>query len=280
MSNTPTDTDEIGLTDDDHAKLQQLADAIADGTRADRAADELREKQAEADEWRGPFRVSTGLCDRITDEYERTRQPTVIADELGLSTRVVLYHATGECDHSTDGVIDPARCAVIREQARDGMSFVEIGEWHGTGDTNARAHARGGCTCGRFHDVPAYTEPRDAEHHGVDADTCSEWRRRVKAGETPPRVAQGVPHHAGTVRSHVYGRCSCPASEPPAATPSDGQKTTVDDCRAWRQEAHATGISANRLSNDVPFTTKTVSYHLYGSCACEHGVEPAEKSPS
>jgi len=271
LSDTP---DEIGLTDDDREKIDAMAAAIRGG---DDPTDALDDEPV--DVWRGPFRVSKQVCEYVTDEWaDGTGTPsTELGDELGLSTHAVQYHAKGECDHSAGATIDPQRCSVAREMARDGVSYAEIGRFFNTNGNVVRHHATGGCTCGAYHDTPAFDEPRQAPRYDVSLDDCREWRRRARAGATAVEISSTIPATRVSVQRHAYGRCSCEHDEPPVETPPSGVKTSVDDCRAWREHVRETGDSPTALADSVPFSKKTVIHHVYGRCTCSPGVDALEK---
>lgn len=277
---TPTPSNEIGLTDDDHEQIRRMARAIRSGNDPRQVDDPGQADEPQPDLWRGPFRVSTSICEYIVDEWAGGDGTpcTELADELNLSPRVVQFHGSGKCDHSAGAVVDPRRCSVARELARDGVSYAEIGRFFETNANVVRHHAVGDCTCGQFHSAPAFDEPRQAPRYEVALDECAEWRRRARAGTTAVKISSTIPATRVSVQRHAYGRCNCEHDEPPVETPPAGVKTTVDDCRAWREHVRETGGSPSALAADLPWSKQTVIYHAYGRCKCDPGVDALEKS--
>lgn len=278
---------ETQLTISDEER-ERMADFVSDMRENGQPNPRILERNVSADEadqraeWRGRFRVTERMCNGMSERVDDGDELASIADDFGVSPRVVKYHTDGECDHNHNTVIDPERCAAIRELARDGLEYTEIAEWCGAGDsTTVRTHAKGSCTCDRYHDVEPY-DVRRAPERAVETTPgqCAEWRTRVRHGDvTPVDIARELSgdRSVQTVRNHVYGRCTCDhdteSPEPPHNHTPKGDEAF---CATLRRCAREKDMTPNAVSKEewCDLSPKSVMYHVYGRCTCDNSEEP------
>lgn len=275
------------ISDEERERMQRFAEQLQETGRPNASVLEPEPNTDELDkraEWKGVFRVSERICESIKERVSDGETYTSVADDFDVSERVARYHAHGECKHDHDVVIDPERCAAIREMARDGLTYPEINNWVGASTASTvRQHAVGDCTCGRYHDVPAYDVNR-APNRSEDATPhqCARWRQRARNGESPREISEsrGVEHTGNRIRHHIYGRCAC-EHDTPKLPPSDARpKSNHDLCAEWRRRVRREDeTSPNSISNEdgTDFSSKAISHHVYGRCVCDHHVDPVSK---
>lgn len=155
---------------------------------------------------RAPWSVSKKMCEDMRD-YLEDHSYRETAEEFGVAKGVAELHSEGgwrECSHKGLAV-DPSRCAVMREMARDGWSDRELAARFGYSHAVPNTHITGACS----HDirVPPVRNREDPQRKVSDT-LCDEMRGRYPDDSTPD-MADDLDISTSTVRSHIIGDCGC-----------------------------------------------------------------------
>lgn len=146
--------------------------------------------------------VSERLCESITS-YATDNTIRVAAEHFGLGRATVFYHYSGRCSH-THGHIDPTRCAVAREMARDGWSNRDLADYFDVHHSTAGYHVSGDCSCD--HDVPV---PEPNSQQVITPRVCERMQSlRDEKSRSELMEYAGV-SSSSTLHKHLSGDCDC-----------------------------------------------------------------------
>jgi len=192
-----------GLTEED----REMAAALAEAGAVRAVHDTLDTPKVSAN----PYAVSRGLCRSINDWLRKNEDNYhAAAEHFSLSRGTIKRHADShenrECEHGAAG-IDPRRCSVMREMARDGFSQRELGDRFDVSHGTARYHITGECSC--EHSVP----PAEYDFEGsrkVGRRECELLRNLAGSGVPHAELGDdiGLDLSRRCAGKHVRGNCS------------------------------------------------------------------------
>lgn len=150
--------------------------------------------------------VPTSVCEHIRRRRHQSISSETLAENLGLCSTAVKYHARGDCEHADTvptarGQTTRWQCACWRRRSRLGDTAAEIRDRTPSNVSLRRVeqHVRGECC---HSDELVAANPRRT----VDRETCRSWRRRY-SDETAEEIAAESAWTPAAVRKHGGGRC-------------------------------------------------------------------------